>query len=218
MNRTLFIFAVTACIAKSSLAQSHQPGTLSFQASVDLGVHGTVYHSEDGGIVLANDTSSAATTLFSLSAQYQLNNWLSVGVNGRTGVYHEDPENAEEAGNHIRTLSADLRLYPVNKENFNWYLGVDYGIAALEINRNYVFIVPFTAEYDLSGSHLGLFTGFNWYFLDFAGIHMNLAYSRHAFDLKHYYLSGQEQDLGSSINTLDALVVHFQAGLSFRIN
>ena len=51
---------------------------------------------------------------------------------------------------------------------------------------NYVFIVPFTAEYDPSGSHLGLFTGFNWYFLDFAGIHMNLAfYSRHAFDLRN---------------------------------
>ena len=42
-----------------------------FQASVDLGCVVMVYHPEDGGIVLANDTSSAATTL-NPSAQYQL--------------------------------------------------------------------------------------------------------------------------------------------------
>jgi hypothetical protein len=200
-------------------AQGLDKGAFSLNLAFDGGVHGTRYTSKYNGNSVGNpDTSAAATSLFRLNAHYSIFKWMSAGIDYRGGKYIEDPENAQAAGNKISMMAFALRFYPVNKDKFTWFVGTTIGTSRLEINRVYTFLVAIPARFKLNSPHLGLETGFNWYFSKNVGMNFGLGYSSHNFLLKEYYLNGNKQDISNYENRLETKGVHVNIGLSLRFN
>ena len=143
-------------IALSSVAfgQAQDKGVISFSVGYDAGIHGTIYTSQyQNNSPTTPDTSAAGTQLFRLNAQYNIFKFLSAGLDFRTGSYIEDPENATAAGNKVSMYGLSLRLYPVNKDKFVWYVGANFGGSRLTINRVYTFIISVPAQYKFKSSH-----------------------------------------------------------------
>lgn len=215
-----YVFVLLAFVLSHvAIAQSHQAGTLSAQLGFDAGVHGTVTENRYNNNLVSQDTSAAATTLANLSVSYSITKWLSAGFTFSGGKYIEDPDNAEANGNSIAIYGASLRLYPANKDKFNWWLGADFGKAGLEINRIYtIFSTPLDNQYLFKGNHLSFNTGINWYFANFMGLHFTMGYSQHKFNLEEYNIEGTAQDLTNTDYTLNTKGAQFKLGLSFKIN
>jgi hypothetical protein len=214
----ILILSCTALLSTNLAAQSHQKGTLSLQLGFDAGGHGVEYQSKYNGSIMEQDTSGTVTTQMHLGMHYNFTNWLSGGFKIGSGAYLEDPENAEADGNTLTNFALDLRFYPVNKENFNWFAGIEAGGSRLEINRIYTFVIPFYYQYEYAGNRLELYSGINWYFLKFMGINTRLGFSSHRLTMQDYAINGASQDMDNIDNTLRTRGVHFQLGLSFKIN
>jgi hypothetical protein len=215
----LFSFFIGLLISSMALAQSHNNGTLSAQIGFDAGVHGTVTENRYNNTVVSQDTSAAGTTLANISVSYSITKWLSAGLTFSGGKYIEDPDNAEANGNSIAVYGVSLRLYPANKDKFNWWLGADFGKAGLEINRIYtIFSTPIDNQYVFKGNHMSFNSGINWYFANFMGIHFTMGYSQHKFTLDEYNIEGTAQDLTNTNYTMNTKGAQFKLGLSFKIN
>lgn len=212
MKKILIIICMLFPFLGSS--QSHSKGTLSFNASFDAGVHGTIAETRYQNTVVGQDTSGAATTMFRMDVQYNFIPRLSAGIFLRTGKYIEDPDNAEAAGNSVTDFSFGLRAYLVNKDKFAMYFGLYYGMSGLEINRIYG-IVP--EQHVWKGSNLSADLGFNWYFAKNIGLNFSLGYSGHNFDLKEYYINNVSQNLTDWKHTFDTKGVHFNLGIAVHI-
>jgi hypothetical protein len=217
--QSLFALFITINLA----AQSHESGTLSFQLGYDVGVHRTDYTSKLNGVQISQNKSTAATTIVMFGAQYNLVKFLSFGLNFGAGGYLENPENAEADGNSYRALSIDLRLYPVNKDKFNWFLGPRLGTSGLKIRRKVSQLggqpIPTVSQESRYNSpHFGVYTGFNWYLLSFLGLNGQIGYTSHNFLMKSYSVNGTSQNLSNFDNRLKVSGVHIQFGLSVKIN
>lgn len=218
LNKLLLFSFLCVLFVSTANAQSHQKGTLSFQLGFDAGAHGVKYESKYDGVVIDDDTSGAATTMLYFSTHYNFAKWFSAGFNLSRGSYLEDPDNAEADGNTLGIFAFDFRFYPINKENFNWFAGLELGASNLEINRKYIFIIPFNTSYTYASGHSELYTGINWYFGKIVGINTRLGYSRHNFLMTDYKINGDNQDLDDFDNTLMTRGLHFRIGLSVKIN
>ncbi len=216
MKINLLIIAILFLFTSTLSAQSQNAGTFSFQVGYDLGVHGTKYTSKFGGFVVDTDTSAALTKMAGLSAQYNIVNWLSFGATYTFGGYVEDTADANANGNRTGYITFDLRAYPINGERFNLYVGPEFGYSYLEINR----LLPGNIDeiYNYNGGHFGVNLGFNWYFVDFAGIFMQLQYTKNNFTLQDYSLDGTAIDLTNFDVTLDTFSAGAKFGLCFKIN
>lgn len=197
--------------------QAQDKGEFSFNIDYDMGIHGTMYTSEyQGNADNDPDTSAAGTQMIRINAQYNILKWLSAGLDLRTGSYLEDPENATANGNKVNMWGVSLRLYPVNRDKFVWYLGTTLGGSRLEINRIYTFLIAIPAQYKFRSPHLGIETGFNWYFAKNFGLNFGFGYSSQNFEMTEYYLNGDKQDLADWNNHLVTKGVHTNIGLAFH--
>ncbi len=216
-HKILYLFLLIATTA-NVFAQSHQAGTISFQTGADFGVHGTVYTSRFAGIQLEKDTSAAVTNMFAFSAQYSPLTWVSGGLSFIYGSYIEDTADLGANGNNVGAISLDIRLYPVNTEKFNLYIGPEFGYSFLQISRVNPGLGGLEEVYNYSGSHFGANLGFNWYFASFVGAFMQLEYTRNGFTLNEYTIGGEPFDLTNFDATLDTFSAGVRLGLSFKIN
>jgi len=216
-HKILFIILIVTS-ASGAFAQSHQEGTLSFQTGADFGVHGTLYTSSFAGIQLEKDTSAAVTKMFALSAQYSPLTWLSGGLSFVYGSYLEDTADLNANGNNVGAISLDIRLYPVNTEKFNLYIGPEFGYSFLQISRVNPGLGGLEEVYNYSGSHFGANLGFNWYFASFIGAFMQLEYTRNGFTLNEYTINGEPFNLTNFDISLDTFSAGVRFGLSFKIN
>jgi hypothetical protein len=212
MRKYLTVIALLF-ISTGMMAQSHEKGTISFQANYDLGVHRTVYIRKFNGIQLGEDKSAAVTSILSVHAQYNLGRIFSAGFNYNGGAYLEDPDNAEAAGNSYRAFLFDLRLYVANKDRFNWFLSPRIGFSGLEINRRSGLVLE-TSKF--RSNPFGLYTGFNWYPIAMFGINMQLGYMGHNFKMRSFAVNGNEINLNNFDNRLAVSGIHLQLGLSFK--
>jgi len=218
MKVKLLMLSISLITCISVFGQGQQAGTLSFQAGYDFGVHGTLYKSQYLGLPIETDTGGAATSMFSFGAQYNLLNWLSGGVTFVYGSYLEDTSDVSANGNNVGTISFDLRLYPVNGEKFNLYIGPEVGYSFLEIRKLNPSLGNIEEVSNYSGGHVGVNLGFNWYLFSFAGVFAQAEYTRNDFTLKQYYIDGETFDLtnwDASLNTFSGAV---RVGLCFKIN
>jgi hypothetical protein len=200
-------------ISTSMMAQSHEKGTISFQANYDLGVHRTVYTSTFNGFQLSKNESAAVTSILSLHAQYNLGKIFSMGLNYNGGAYLEDPENAEAAGNSYRSFLFDIRLYLANKDRFNWFFSPRIGFSGLEINRRKGVILE-TSKF--RSNPFGFYTGFNWYPIAMFGVNMQLGYTGHNFKMRSFAVNGNDININNFDNRLAVSGIHLQLGLSFK--
>jgi hypothetical protein len=203
-------------VSMIGFSQSHDKGTFSFNLGWDAGLHGTEYTSKLNGTQLGSpDTSAAGTSLFRINAHYNPVKWLSAGLDFRAGSYLEDPDNPETDGNKINMLGLALRLYPVNRDKFAWFIGANFGRSGLEINRKLTaFNIP--AKYTFNSGHLSFETGFNWYFAKNGGLNFGLGYSQHNFLMQEFYLNNSKQNIDNFENRLRTKGVHFNIGLAIQ--
>jgi hypothetical protein len=120
------------------------------------------------------------------------------------GSYLEDTSDVSANGNNVGTISFDLRLYPVNGEKFNLYIGPEVGYSFLEIRKLNPSLGNIEEVSNYSGGHVGVNLGFNWYLFSFAGVFAQAEYTRNDFTLKQYYIDGETFDLtnwDASLNT-----------------
>lgn len=216
MNKLICTVLVTlSCIQVFSQAQNK--GAFSFNLDYDAGVHGTLYTQEfKGNKVNQTDTSAAGTQLFRINAQYNILKWLSAGLDLRAGKYIEDPENATANGNKVSMWGLSIRLYPVNRNKFVWYLGATLGGSRLEINRIYTLLISVPERSLFKSPHLGLETGFNWYFARNFGMNFGLGFSSQNYKLTEYYFNNDKQDLSDWNNQLSTIGLHMNLGLAFH--
>ena len=215
MQRVLLLLAILISTVRIH-AQALESGTLGFQIGYDVAAHGTLTRTEIFGIA-DTDTGGALTQMFNIGVQYSFASWFSAGISFDYGSYVEDTADAGANGNTFNTFSFDARLYPVNKDKFNWYVGGQGGYTNLLINR----VDPATtlnATYKYSSPHLGLFTGFNWYIFNVAGVFFQVDYSSHNFALKELTLDNVIQDLTLIEQSLDTKGVGVRVGVAFHIN
>ena len=204
-------------LSYSGLAQSHSAGTLSFQADYSFGLHLSVYESKFNDVLIDEDSSGVATSMFDFSIQYSIFDFLSAGAYFGIGSYIEDPDNTEAQGNSILSFGADVRANLVNKFQFNWYLGGRLGYSALEINRKTLNgFVDLRANY--SSPQTGLFSGINYYFNDYIGLNVELGYANHNFLMNEYHINDNSQDLSNFENRLDVKGIILKLGLSFKFD
>lgn len=215
--KSLF-FAALLIVVSNAFGQSHVAGTLSFQAGADFAVHGTKYTSKFLGIQLESDTSGAVTKMFAITTQYSPVDWFSGGLSFTIGSYLEDTADADANGNTVDAITLDLRLYPVNNDKFNLYLGPEFGFSFLEINRINTGLGGLEEVSHYKGPHFGINLGFNWYFASFLGAFAQLDYTRNGFDLKDYTIDGVAFDLTNFEGTLNTFGVGARFGLCFKIN
>lgn len=76
MKKWIYFFGMV--IPVFGFSQSHTKGTLFFNANFDGGVHVTVAQVYYQNTWVDQDTSTAATTLFRLDAQYNILQWLFI--------------------------------------------------------------------------------------------------------------------------------------------
>lgn len=211
------IFIICMWIPIIGISQSHSKNTLSFNLGFDAGIHGTVSEYYYNSTLIDQDTSAAGTKMLRFDAQYNILKFLSLGLNYRGGSYIEDPDNASAAGNKVNMLALGLRLYPVNKDKFALYFGLNFGTSNLEINRIYTFFVSTKHRYVWKSPHFSADMGFNWYFAKNFGMNFSLGYSGQNFDLQEYYIDGTQQDLSNQKHTFLTKGVHVNIGLAFRV-
>jgi hypothetical protein len=139
---------------------------------------------------------------------------MSAGIDYKGGRYIESDSTVSANGNKVSIASLSLRFYPVNKDRFVWYAGPTFGLSSLEINRIYTILVAIPAQYKFKSSHLGLETGFNWYFTKNVGLNFALGYSGQNYLMTEYYFNGDKQDLSNTKYTLTTKGLHVNLGLA----
>ena len=214
--RKLIYVVIILLVVSQTRAQSLTNGTLGFQIGYDFAAHGTLTETEVLGII-DTDTGVAVTNMLNIGIQYSFASWFSAGAEFNYGAYVEDTADTGANGNVFNTIAFDARLYPLNKDHLNWYVGAQAGLTNLQIYR----VDPATdmeAGYKYASPHLGLFTGINWYFLDVAGLFFQLDYSKHGFELNELTIDEVKQDLTYINQTLDTKGVGVRAGITFHIN
>lgn len=217
MKKILFTITLLFSFSIIANSQSHSKNTLSFNLDYDLGIHGTVSEYYYQNVLIDQDTSAAGTQMVRFDVQYNILKFLSAGLTYRKGSYIEDPDNADADGNKVAIFSLGLRLYPVNKEKFALYFGLNFGSSNLEINRSYTFITTSRHRYLWNSPHFSTELGFNWYFAKGIGMNFNLGYSGHNFNLREYYINGTQQDLTNQKHTFLTKGVHIGIGLAIRL-
>lgn len=215
MHRIL-LFVLLLATGIRLQAQALENGTLGFQIGYDFAAHGTLTRTEILGIA-DTDTGGAVTNMFNIGLQYSFASWFSAGISFDYGSYIEDSADMGANGNTFNTLSIDGRLYPLNGDKFNWYIGGQAGITNLTIHR----LDPVTtldASYKYISPHMGLFTGFNWYIFNVAGLFFQIDYSSHNFVLKELTLDNIVQDLTNVEQSLDTKGAGVRVGVAFHIH
>jgi hypothetical protein len=201
-------------IASSAYSQLHPSKSVSMNLNFDAGIHLALYKPEFNGVSFGTDSSAAGTTLVRLNPQFHILNWLSAGIDFRWGGYIEDPDNAEAAGNKIRTTSLFVRLIPVNKDKFAWYIGAGLGMNALHIRRRFG-IIPTLHEYRFSGGGSFIDTGINFMATKNLGFNFNLGYMGSNMKLRNYIINGSDQNISNWNNYMNTKGVTIGLGLTF---
>jgi len=216
MKKILYTISILA-LTLQGFSQAQDKGAISIDLGADLGAHFNQYDSKYNGATIGDtDSSGAATTMFRFDAHYNIVKLVSVGLHYRGGKYLEDENDLEIVNNKVNMIGLGVRLYPVNKDKFVWYLGATLGSSKLEINRQIVILVtiPYQAKY--KSSHVGFETGFSWYFAKNFGLNMGLGYSGQKFLMTDYSINNDPLDLTNWENILTTAGVHLNMGLAVK--
>lgn len=197
-------------------AQSHKAGTLSIQGNFEGGFVKSNAETKFNETLIDQDTSSAVLASFGAGIHYSLAEFISAGVYANYGAYGEDVENVESSKNNFINFGGAARVYPVNNDMFNWYLGARVGYSSLTIDRVYSSFL--NVDYTYGGMEYIGETGVNWYFANFLGVNLGVNYQYRNFDMKEFNINGSSQDLTNFSYMLQTSGIGFTAGVSLKIN
>lgn len=166
-----------------------------------------IYQTEEDG---------AATVHVPLEFRYGITDRFNAGLDVKFGSYLYDPDSAEGKSNRFFVIGPHAEFNIIAKENFRWYLGAGFNMAALELqeDRDEVISTRYISKY--AGAGVRINTGILWFFADPIGLHFNMAFDSHAFKLKNYSVNGNEVDLDNVEGKLTVKGADMVLGLVFR--
>lgn len=221
MKKLLLLTFLLGFLSWNAQAQSHQAGTFNIHAGGSIGAYATFLEHRFQGNKVDTDSSGAATILVPIEAHYGLLHVMSIGVYAKPGKYiDEDPNDPDIVlkKNSIFTGGVSLKLYPVNREKFNLYLGLGLGRTSLKQEKEqYIANVLFTqSNTNWSGSSIYGELGFNAYFGETVGMFFNLRYDRQKLKLNEYTLNNSSLNLTDNEFDLTAKGVNADIGIAFK--
>jgi hypothetical protein len=196
-----------------------QKGEFQIRGGAGLAVYGTksefifdffgikFYQTEEDG---------AATVHMPIELRYGFSNRFHAGLDIKFGSYLYDPDSAEGKSNRFFVMGPHAEFNLTAKENFRWYIGAGFNMAALELQEDRDEVIPTTYISNYTGAGVRINTGLLWFFADPVGLHFNLAFDSHAFKLKKYSVNGNEVDLENIEGKLHVKGGDMVLGLVFR--
>ncbi len=177
-------------------AQKHQPGTFNVRlgGNAALGityVNGTVLNQK-----AEEDTGGVLSMQIPFSVEYGLTNYLSVNAGFKTGSWlNEDPNDnsVEVIKKRITEVVLGFKLYAVNKDNFNLYLGYDFGYGGFQTEKENTGLFLVKENQKWTGVNNNINLGMNWYYGGGFGSYFQLGYTGYKFNLKEYSLNNEDQ-------------------------
>lgn len=204
--------------SNQTLSQSNDKGNFSLSVGYDIAAHLAISENRLNGTLIDTDSSGAATQLAQLNLHYGITKWFSAGLGFRKGSYLEDPKDPDGdnkyKSNKVGEFYLDTRFYFINKDKFNMYSGLSFGLTNLK--QNYTN-PPLIADYAYKGNTYRLGLGLNWYFTKYVGLWFNLDYAGRNYELTEYVINGSNQDLTNINYTLKTKGMHAAIGVCVKI-
>lgn len=193
-------------------------GTINIRAGGNASVAAT-FLEVDYGIAKDYDSSAIAAAFIPVSVDLFLTKFLSVGASYKSGTWLDEDtqdDNLEVTKKKVADYNLGVKLFPVNKDNFNFYVGADYGLSTLEKDVETKVIVV-KQHQKWSGTGLGLHLGFNAYFGSNFGIYMQTGYTQRNYSLKEYSVNNVDALLASTTYDLLTKGGFLELGFAFKI-
>ena len=204
-TRLFSIFLGMGSAAVSS-AQSNAFGIVQLGLSADLGFYATTYEQE----ILGQDYSDedgAASWSVPFEVHVGLIQPLSLGLYLQPGSYLDS---SATRSNSFFIGGLAPRVYIVNKDRFNWWGGLEAGLATLVIDDIDSFGNDF--QYTFSGGHFRLCSGINYYFGGLVGMQFNMKFAGYNLPLRDI-----EPDVGDFDSLLKVKGMELGLGLMFKL-
>lgn len=216
IKTSLLLFAFLILSFKSF----SQKGEFQLRGGVGLAVYGTkseFIFDFFGFKVNQTEEDGAATVHVPLEFRYGITNRFTAGLDIKIGSYLYDPDSAEGKSNRFFVIGPHAEFNMIAKENFRWYIGAGFNMAALELQEDKDETVSTRYISKYAGAGLRLNTGILWFFADPIGLHFNMAFDSHAFKLKNHSVNGNEVDLDNIEGKLTVKGADIVLGLVLRL-
>lgn len=208
----LFPLLLSLFLTTSLLGQKIEQGDFLF----DLGV-GVANHNGYNNVEFSPNVNSLSSS-FHIAAAYSFSENLTIGINAKINSFGGSTDSTRTTTSvamGFYYLNADY--YFVNKEKFNLYGGLGFGVAGL----NYEVIDSTdVGEFSLGGTSYAIKLGARRFFGEHIGIYLETGYTGAAMQMKELIINGTSQ---SDINGFP-IEQHFfninglgiELGVSFR--
>ncbi len=205
--------------ALTSSAQVGEKGKIYVDLNGGLGIYRTLATSTitSGGSSISSEVKdTAAATYVAIGAEYGIVDWLSAGLNLRSGSYlYEDNDQKQYKSNKVNTLEATSHLYFLNRDKFTFFGSIALGYTFF---KNSYDNNIYSSDEKYNGLHTGLGLGFKWLFIkERVGLFFNYEYNTFNFDLKERMINGNQQDLSNLEYNLNVRGSELRLGLSVKI-
>lgn len=201
------ILLITALASNAVLvAQSNQGGVVQLGLSLTGGAYSTEYEQTFFGLTV-KETDGAASFSVPLEVNVGIMEPLSIGIYLQPGFYLDS---SAERSNSFFIAGLTPRFYAVNKDRFNYWLGLEFGLSSLIIKENEGETNEI--QYTFAGGHFRLATGINAYLTDRFGLQAGLKYAAYSMPLRDL-----EPDLPYYDATLKVSGIEFWLGLALRL-
>lgn len=206
MQRITTLFLVAGAMIGTARSQSNALGIVQLGLAADLGVYATRYEEEAFGMENSNEDGAASWSV-PIEVHLGLIQPLSLGLYLQPGAYLDS---SATRTNSFFIGGLTPRLYIVNKDRFNWWGGLEAGLATLVIKD--VNDQGDEYQYTFAGGHFRLASGINWYFGSLVGLQFNTKFASYNLPLRDV-----EPGLDHYDSRLKVKGMEFGLGLVFKL-
>ena len=203
-----------------SIFSQHDQGVFNVRVGGNATAGLTLTNGTVLGIKAEEDSGGVLATQIPVSIEYGVTKFLSVNAGFKIGSWlNDDDEDIVILKKRIKTMIVGFKLYAVNKENFNLYLGYDFGYGGFETEKENKGLIVFNEKQKWSGTNNNINLGMNWYYGGNFGSYFQLGYAGYKFNLKEYSWNNEDQIEPFDIDA-NMTVKGFQMelGLCYRFN
>ncbi|MBL7963216.1 MAG: hypothetical protein JNM31_05140 [Flavobacteriales bacterium] len=190
------------------LAQSNSFGSLQFGLGASFGLYNTEFNESYPPTNYARtNRDNAVAVSFPLEVHLGLVPFMSLGLYLQPGSYLDT---SATRSNSMFIGGLSPRFYIVNGDRFNWFAGLEAGLANLVIKER-----PFaggTYQYTFGGGHFRIASGFNLYFGKVVGMQMQMKYAVYNMPLWDLEPNFSDYTARLKVDGLEA-----QLGLVFKL-
>lgn len=218
---SLIIVIIAIHISQNIAAQSIDKGIVNVRIGGNATLGATFTNVSSNGINADEDTSAVLATQIPVLAEFGILKFLSLNIGFQAGSWlNEDPEDNSVVvlEKRISQFNLGAKLYPVNKDNFNLYVGFQLGLGGFRTEKENTGFIIFNEKQKWTGTNSNISIGMNWYYGGKFGSYFQFGYSGYNFELKEF-TSNNNNLLGSPLNIKADMAVkgvHVELGLCYK--